>query len=60
MKQMKYEEGPQSVSVILPTRVLAVEVGDTVEVDAAEAALLASLPGWKAVKNTNQPETKES
>lgn len=57
---MKYEEGPQSVSVALPSRVLAVEVGDTVEATAAEAALLAQLPGWKAVKNTTQPDPKES
>lgn len=57
-KTMTYEGGIQSISVVLPTRVLAIEAGDTVEVSADEADRLADLPGWKAVK-TPTPNTSE-
>lgn len=59
--RMTYEGGIQSISVVLPDRILTVEAGDTVEVTPAEAKRLSPLPGWKAVKTTPATEsTKET
>jgi hypothetical protein len=57
-QQLVYEGGIQSISVVLPDRILNVEAGDIVEVTATEAKCLIPLPGWKPVKSPTKTNNK--